>query len=161
MKIGFWWTAGLMVMTFDRPYTVTGNGYFSVWAAFIVSWFYARHSNDYVKSAAGEMEGYLLSSGGGARFGSSMEGDGSHHSGGGGGGGGGGIGIGSGGGSGSGGNVSYIDDGKSGEYGGGNEYAGVDYGSGVSHEYGGGISNGGGAPPPASSGGYSSLNEEN
>jgi len=32
-----WWCAGASVGTFDKPYTVTGNGYFGLWAALIAS----------------------------------------------------------------------------------------------------------------------------
>eukprot|EP01062_Namystynia_karyoxenos_P014514 TRINITY_DN1521_c0_g2_i1.p1 TRINITY_DN1521_c0_g2~~TRINITY_DN1521_c0_g2_i1.p1 ORF type:complete len:619 (+),score=186.77 TRINITY_DN1521_c0_g2_i1:112-1968(+) len=33
-----WWIAGCGCMTFERPYKITGNGYFGAWGALIFSW---------------------------------------------------------------------------------------------------------------------------
>mmetsp|Transcript_32744 Transcript_32744/g.91702 ORF Transcript_32744/g.91702 Transcript_32744/m.91702 type:complete len:142 (+) Transcript_32744:107-532(+) len=42
--LALWWSAGAGVMTFDGPFVGTGNGYFSAWGAFFLSWYYASQS---------------------------------------------------------------------------------------------------------------------
>merc|ERR1719433_1022853 len=32
-----WWLFGAGVVTFDKPFTTTGNGYFTAWGAFVTS----------------------------------------------------------------------------------------------------------------------------
>lgn len=39
------WTAGVGVLTFDEPWTFTGNGYFSSWVAFLSSAYWALSVN--------------------------------------------------------------------------------------------------------------------
>ncbi|KAG5177323.1 hypothetical protein JKP88DRAFT_226625 [Tribonema minus] len=45
-----WWGVGAAVGTFDGPFTVVSNGYFSAWAGFLFATQYAYASSDVVRN---------------------------------------------------------------------------------------------------------------
>jgi hypothetical protein len=44
-----WWLIAAWVLTFDAPYTFTGNGYFSIWVATVASTLFAQQSSPMVR----------------------------------------------------------------------------------------------------------------
>jgi hypothetical protein len=49
MFLSIWWLIAAWVLTFDAPYTFTGNGYFSTWAATVSSVLFAQQSSPMVR----------------------------------------------------------------------------------------------------------------
>jgi len=52
-----WWAAGCGVGTFERPFTLPSNGYFSAWIAFIASAIYAVNNVEFLKMRADSTKG--------------------------------------------------------------------------------------------------------